>query len=393
MIDKVSPNKCCLCRACFEICPAGAIDFTVSENGFNYPAIDSVKCINCQKCDRVCPEINDTFNVEQGFPVVYAGHSIDDEIRANSSSGGMFFEIAKKVIADGGYVAGAVFLFHFQVKHIVTDDIETVKRMRGSKYAQSDNVGEFNKIKDLLKDGKQVLFCGCPCQVAGLKSFLGNQTENLITIDFICHGIPSQEMLDAYVEYRENKMKSKIVDLRFRDKQRGWHSSCCFCCSYENGKKYFNPITVDPYMKGFLTGYNLKEACYTCKYKNSSSGSDITLADFWGAEALYPKLDDNKGLSAIIVNSDIGLEILDSLNLNLIKIKLDEAIRYNKNYTTPTKMHSQRRAFFDCVNKDGYTKAIESFFCESKSEEIKRKVLYFARCIVHKIRGQEKPLY
>lgn len=392
MIDKVSPNKCCLCRACFEICPTGAINFTVFENGFNYPAIDLAKCINCQKCERVCPELNNTFDVESSFPIVYAGNSTDYEIRANSSSGGIFFEITKKVIANGGYVAGAVFKEHFQVKHMVTNDIETVKRMCGSKYAQSDNIGEFNKIKDLLKVGKQVLFCGCPCQVAGLKKFLGNKTEKLITIDFICHGIPSQEMLDAYVAYRENKMKSKIVDLKFRDKQKGWHSSC-FCCSYENGKKYSNPITVDPYMKGFLNGYNLKEACYTCKYKNSSSGSDITLADFWGAEALYPKLDDNKGLSAIIVNSSIGSEILDTLNLNLMKIQLEEVVKYNKNYTTPTKMHSERRDFFECVNNEGYAKAIESFFCESKREEIKRKILYYTRCIVHKIRGQEKPLY
>lgn len=283
-IDRVSKQDCCICRACGEVCPVGAIEFKENYHGFKYPIIDKTRCVNCQKCGNVCPNLKENFKVKEGYPIAYAGKSLDDINRMASSSGGIFYEIAQIFYHDG-YVAGAVFDKDFILKHIVSNKIDVIKKMRGSKYAQSDNTGEFVKIKNLLKE-KKVLFCGCPCQVAGLKHFIGTENDNLYTIDFICHGIPSQEMLSEYIKFREKRAKSKLIELKFRDKKNGWHNSCC-CCSFENGKKYYAPITVDPYMNGYFSGYTMKESCYTCKYKNSTSGSDNT-GGFLGGRSAMP---------------------------------------------------------------------------------------------------------
>ena len=390
MIDKVSKQDCCICRACGEVCPVHAIEFKENYHGFYYPVIDKERCIKCQKCANVCPSLHESFKVQGGYPITYVGKSKDDVNRMESSSGGIFSEIVKKFYPNN-YVAGAVFDRDFSLKHIVSNDIDVIKKMRGSKYVQSDNSGEFVRIRELLNNNK-VLYCGCPCQVLGLKHFLGTEIDNLYTIDFICHGIPSQEMLNEYIAFREKKAKSKLTKLKFRDKKYGWHSSCC-CCSFENGKHYYAPITVDPYMFGFLSGYNMKESCYSCKYKHSVSGSDITLADFWGAEVLCAEMDDNKGLSAIIVNTEKGKELLKELSIEKIEISLNSIVKYNKNYLYSTKKNQNSDAFWYDCDKKGYQYAIKKYFCEKNFKKIKRKIRYFVKCLYYQIQGREKPWY
>lgn len=390
-IDRVSKQDCCICRACGEVCPVGAIEFKENYHGFKYPIIDKTRCVNCQKCGNVCPNLKENFKVKEGYPIAYAGKSLDDINRMASSSGGIFYEIAQIFYHDG-YVAGAVFDKDFNLKHIVSNKIDVIKKMRGSKYVQSDNNGEFVKIKNLLKE-KKVLFCGCPCQVAGLKHFIGTENDNLYTIDFICHGIPSQEMLSEYIKFREKRAKSKLIELKFRDKKNGWHKSCCCCCSFENGKKYYAPITVDPYMNGFLSGYTMKESCYTCKYKNSTSGSDITLGDFWGAEVLCPEEDDNKGLSVMIANTEKGEKILEELSIERMEIPLSNIIRYNKNYAYATPKNQKSGEFWEVCQKKDYQYAIKKYFCEKPLKKFRRKMYYGIRYFYYKIQGRGKPLY
>lgn len=393
MIDQVSPRECCICAACANVCPKQAIAFTKPIDGFFYPRIDADVCIGCNLCEKVCPVLNPyAFPVEKGKPEAFAARSTDPDTRQGSTSGAVFYEAGRVILSHGGYVCGAVFDDEFRVKHIITDSEDGLRRMRGSKYAQSDVGDTYIQIKRILERGDEVLFCGCPCQAAALRRVLGKTYPNLFLLDIVCHGIPGQGMLDAYISELERRKKAKVTNIRFRDKTRGWHNSSVVL-TFDNGKTCSNPMTADTYMRGYFSGVTMKESCYACQFKGFTSGSDLTLGDFWGAETELKDWDDNTGISAVMAGSEKGRHLLEQISVEKRPVDLAGIIRYNKNILYSTGKSPNRERFMEYAGVYGNGKAIMHFLAESGWERHKRVARYRLRCIVYKLSGRGKPLY
>lgn len=391
MIDKVSVQDCALCGACFNACPVGAISFSKAYLDFRYPEIDVTRCVRCNQCEKACPVLGSKSKPEDEYPIAFAAKSNADSVRLRSSSGGAFYELASQILRDGGYVCGAVFDESFHVRHIVSNSQEDIFRMMGSKYAQSDVGYCYREIKEKLNAGEKVLFSGCPCQVAGLRTYLGKSYKDLLLVELICHGIPSNQMLQTYIHMQEKKYGAKLKRMEFRNKTKGWHNSAVRM-EFENHRIYSIPYTADAYTIGFLRNISLKSSCYDCHFRNFTAGSDIILGDFWGAEVELPE-DDNKGISAILINSGKGMDILDRCNLVLTPVNVETVIKYNRNLLCSAAPNPQRSLFYASADTNGFEEAIRQHLEESAIQKLKRKSRYALRCIWHAMRGKEKPLY
>lgn len=391
MIDKVSVQECAICGACINACPVDAISLDKVYLDFRYPQIKEDICIHCNQCEKACPILGNKGKPDEGYPVAFAAKSENDSMRMRSSSGGAFYELADQMLRDGGYVCGAVFDDEFHVKHILSNAKEDILRMMGSKYAQSDVGYCYREIKDVLEKGCKVLFSGCPCQVAGLRTFLGKEYTNLLLVELICHGIPSDHMLQTYIGMQERKYGARLTRMEFRNKKKGWHNSSVRM-EFGHHRTYSKPITADAYMNGFLGSVTLKPTCYQCHFRNFTAGSDIILGDFWGAEVELPE-DDNKGISAILVNSGKGMDIIDRCNLALTPANVETVIKYNKNLLCSAAVSPQRSSFYAHADTNGLEEAIRIYLEESTIQKLKRQSRYALRCIWHTIRGKGKPLY
>lgn len=391
MIDKVSVQECAICGACINACPVDAISLDKVHLDFRYPQINEDICIHCNRCEKACPILGNKGKPGEGYPVAFAAKSENDPMRMRSSSGGVFYELADQMLRDGGYVCGAVFDDKFHVKHILSNTKKDILRMMGSKYAQSDVGYCYREIKEKLNAGEKVLFSGCPCQVAGLRTFLGKEYPNLLLVELICHGIPSDHMLQTYIHMQEKKYGAKLKRMEFRNKAKGWHNSSVRM-EFENHRIYSIPYTADAYTIGFLRNITLKSSCYDCHFRNFTAGSDITLGDFWGAEVELPE-DDNNGISAILVNSGKGMDIIDRCNLALTPANVETVIKYNKNLLCSAALSPQRSLFYASADTNGLEKAIRRYLEESTIQKLKRQSRYALRCILHAIRGKGKPLY
>lgn len=391
MIDKVSVQECTLCGACVNACPADAISFSKPYLDFYYPQVKEDICFHCNQCEQACPILGNKGKPDEGYPVAFAAKSENDSMRMRSSSGGAFYELASQMLRDGGYVCGAVFDDKFHVKHILSNAEEDVLRMMGSKYVQSDVRYCYREIKDVLEKGCKVLFSGCPCQVAGLRTFLGKEYPNLLFVELICHGIPSDQMLQTYIGMQERKYGAKLTRMEFRNKKKGWHNSAVRM-EFENHRIYSIPYTADAHTIGFLRNITLKSSCYDCHFRNFTAGSDIIMGDFWGAEVELPE-DDNKGISAILVNSGKGMDIIDRCNLALTPANVETVIKYNKNLLCSAAPSPQRSSFYASADTNGLEEAIRRYLEESAIQKLKRQSRYALRCIWHTIRGKGKPLY
>lgn len=391
MIDKVSVQECAICGACINACPVDAISLDKVHLDFRYPQINEDICIHCSQCEKACPILGNKGKPDEGYPVAFAAKSENAPMRMRSSSGGVFYELADQMLRDGGYVCGAVFDDEFHVKHILSNAKEDILRMMGSKYAQSDVGYCYREVKDVLEKGCKVLFSGCPCQVAGLRTFLGKEYPNLVLVELICHGIPSDHMLQTYIGMQERKYGARLTRMEFRNKKKGWHNSSVRM-EFGHHRTYSKPIAADAYMNGFLGSVTLKPTCYQCHFRNFTAGSDIILGDFWGAEVELPE-DDNKGISAILVNSGKGMDIIDRCNLALTPANVETVIRYNKNLLCSAAPSPQRSSFYASADTNGLEEAIRRYLEESTIQKLKRQSRYALRCIWHTIRGKGKPLY
>ena len=353
---------CTGCSACFAICPRDAISMQRDNEGFVYPKIDENACINCCLCEKICPSIHISAH---GIPLsVYAAKSKNDALRLESSSGGVFSLLAYNVLNSGGLVFGASFdSSDWHVSHECIDNESELGRLRGSKYVQSDMNNCFRRVKKSLNDGREVLFSGTPCQIAGLKSYLSQTCKSdmskLLCVDVVCHAVPSPIAWRKYLEkrIRENCNKQTtsleaIKRIASRHKYCGWKRFSMFL-SFANDMEYRNVFRDDSFMRGFLQELYNRPSCHNCGFKNLSSGADITLGDYWGIESWCPEMDDDKGVSLVFVNTGKGAEVFDSLSDKLEKkvSGFEDAIKRNQAVVKSSSPHRNRKRFFSQVNK------------------------------------------
>ncbi|MCR2049083.1 Coenzyme F420 hydrogenase/dehydrogenase, beta subunit C-terminal domain [Acetatifactor muris] len=313
-------EDCCGCSACMSICPVGAITMKSDAHGFEYPYIDEKKCIDCGRCRSVCPLNNQEGKGEKKDLKAFAVKNRDENIRRNSSSGGVFYELAKDIIQRGGTVYGACFDEDFQVLHLRGESLGDVCKMQGSKYVQSNLAGIFKSVKEDLMADKTVLFTGCPCQVDGLKQYLKDcKKDGLVTCDLICHGVNSPRVWKDYLAYISRKRK--IQNIYFRDKLWGWHE---FSMKIQmNQKEYLESPSYDFFFQAFFSSFILRNSCFSCKYANLYRKSDITIGDFWGIEHVFPEFDDDKGVSLVLVNTPEGQEYFSHISENVIVVETE----------------------------------------------------------------------
>ncbi len=339
----VDYEKCTGCGACVQRCPKQCISWTQREFGFRYPQIDKDACVNCGQCEKVCP-IDKALEVSAEQKAYAAVHK-DDEVLAKSTSGGAFTAIADAVFAQDGIVYGAAMLNGMQVKHIRTSGKDDFEGLRSSKYLQSDTGTTYQMVEQDLKQGKTVLYSGTPCQIDGLKNFLGKDYENLYTADIVCHGVGSQAYFDKYMDYARERY-GKIKALRFRSKEyAGWScggvivvdsSDCLKKIPYRDFDNY--------YYSYFLSGDIYRKSCYSCKYANTNRVGDFTLGDYWGVEALNLPLQTENGCSLLLVNNRHAMQLLDEIeSLDRVETTVEQAAHCNKQLNAPSKLMDSRQ--------------------------------------------------
>ena len=358
MIHITDKSQCCGCSACVQRCPKQCISLKEDIEGFLYPIVDEQTCIDCGLCGKVCPIINPN---EPREPLkVYAAKHKDDEIRLKSSSGGIFTLLAEQIINEGGVVFGARFDEYWEVIHDYTETKEGLAVFRGSKYVQSRIGNTYQQAENFLKQGRKVMFTGTPCQIAGLKRFLRKEYENLLTVDFVCHGVPSPKVWRMYLDEtlaRQGIGKNTVLShamlrqkfiqsIDFRSKSTGWKKysfALMLTKASANGEEksvlLSSVFSENKFMQAFLGDYILRPSCYKCVCKSGRSGADITLGDFWGIEMIRPDLDDDKGCGLVLNYSNcnltslaIGLERMSYENAKTRNSAIYDTVKKPKNY-------------------------------------------------------------
>jgi NAD-dependent dihydropyrimidine dehydrogenase PreA subunit len=406
MINIQTKEYCCGCGACVEICPRHCISFHNDKEGFKYPRVNIVECIDCHLCEKVCPVTN---QADPQKPLsVYAAKNTNEEELLRSSSGGIFILLAKLVLHHGGVVFGAKFDKNWDVIHAYAETEEEAQAFMGSKYVQSHIGNTYSQAKNFLKQGRKVLFSGTPCQIAGLKRFLGKDYDNLLTVDVICHGVPSPKVWQRYLdEIKGNAFKREktfnyphatgtptdvqIESIFFRDKRTGWKKYSFTLSLVEtlvDGKKNTTSLShkyhEDPYMKLFLRDLILRPSCYQCPAKGGKSQSDLTIADFWRVENFYPDLVDEYGVGLMVIKSGKGLQATSSLQLELQKVSFEDAIAGNPMYMNSVSEPQNRKKCFRLLNytNKSLDMVLEILYRQPLITRIKQKINKLLRQII-----------
>lgn len=344
MIRISDKSRCCGCTACMNICPVQCIVMRRDREGFDYPVANPDRCISCGRCEDVCPLAKPS-DERRPLQVLAARQ---EEYFHGSSSGGVFPALARNVVEDGGTVYGAVMNPDLTVSHTEAYDMAGVEPMRGSKYVQSELYAAFDDVKAALEDGTKVMFTGTPCQVAGLKSYLGKDYEGLLLVDCACHGVPSPGLWEKYVKALSQKYDMPISDIRFRGKQRSWRKYDVVISGPE--RKVAVPHMKDAYMLLFLQDMTLRPSCYDCPFRKGASGSDITLADLWNVSEAAPQLDDDKGASLILANTEKGCMALESAGIRSQLVDPELALSRNGAFSGSLAQPPGRAEFFQGVH-------------------------------------------
>ena len=382
MIRISNPVDCCGCEACSQICGNQCIELKRDERGFLYPEVDMERCVECGLCERVCPILNPA--VCKDPLQVYASKNSDEEERSNSSSGGVFILLAKQVIQEGGVVFGVAFDENWMPVHTYAESIPDLLKFQGSKYVQSRIDGAYVQVKRFLAKGRKVLFSGTPCQIAGLKHFLMRDFDNLLTVEVICHGVPSPKIWQDYlglVQYQKRKVAGDntvlssisappvIESISFRDKQNGWRRFNFVIRFLANGngsgeKGIHSEMSQEEgdvirewhqdnlFMKGFLKNLCLRPSCFRCSAKGGKSQADISLGDFWNINQYLNEFDDDRGVTLVYIHSIRGQEYYRKIKC--IDVELDPAISYNRMFKDSTSEHYSVEKFWDLYQKQGF---------------------------------------
>lgn len=352
---------CCGCFVCLDSCPKKCIKQKKNRHGFLVPYVEESLCINCHACERVCPVLNPQKQLFHSR-IIYSAFNKDDNIRAAGSSGSIFFSLAQDVILGGGAVFGAAFQDKLQLRHVKAETLDELRPLLKSKYLQSNTKGIYKSVREQIKTGRSVLFVGTPCQCNALYNFLGRRKpDNLLLVDFICHGVPSQDLFDKAVELYERKHNCVIEDFSFRCKQSdSVHYFRLKAKGMDGDVHYLEaPHTEFPYYYGFKKFICLRESCYRCKFCIKDRVSDITLGDFWGITQIDESIrteDFNKGISLIVCNSNRGISALMSISdkLQIKEQKVKDISKINYAYTKPTKKGLYARQFWHDYDRLDY---------------------------------------
>lgn len=386
MIEINRKEDCVGCNACVQKCPVHCISMCSDEQGFQYPRVDAEKCINCGLCEKVCPVINQN---EPERPVnVYAGWNTYEKVRLASSSGGVFFSLAKRIIDEGGIVFGAKFNKKWEVVHSYADTTEGIKEFIGSKYVQSKIGNCYLYAEKFLKAGRKVLFSGTPCQIAGLKRFLRKDyADLLLTVDVVCHGVPSPGIWKEYLNHitrpkgasKNTESQTSLISMdeipsiegiSFRDKRLGWekYGIAILYAAPKGGKNSESQSSISKdkrdselfeshgeniFMQGFLKDLYLRPSCYECPAKCGKSHSDITLADFWGIKKYYPNLYSEEGISLILSKTERGERSLNDSAIRLHPVSYADAVINNPAIEKSAVKPQIYESFWKYFEKDG----------------------------------------
>lgn len=319
MINIKDKKDCCGCGACAQICAHKCISMTEDAEGFLYPLIDTTKCVDCGLCNKVCPVIN-RYETPKDKPVSFAAKSLDEKLIDKSSSGGFFTVLAEYIIRKGGVVFGAKFDAVWNVIYDYTETIEGLEAFRGSKYVQATVGDTFSQAKHFLKQGRIVLFTGTPCHISGLNHFLQKEYDNLITVDFVCHSIPSPKVWRDYLKAVGNSKEISYVT--FRDKSFGW-DNYGLRIEGEDGKVLTKGgHKENVYMKAFSRNLTVRPSCFACPARSYTSGSDIMIADCWGFDTYHPEVNNNKGMSLVLPKTIKGMKAFDEIQGNLFLMQI-----------------------------------------------------------------------
>ncbi|MDR1379045.1 MAG: Coenzyme F420 hydrogenase/dehydrogenase, beta subunit C-terminal domain [Synergistaceae bacterium] len=332
------------------------------EEGFLYPVTNEEKCVKCGVCESLCPVFNKpSISIDPFNAVAFACVNKNQNVRLKSSSGGIFSLIAERVLASGGVVFGVAFDENFHVEHRYAETRENAMAFRQSKYVQSWIGDVYRQVEIFLKQRRLVLFCGTPCQTAGLHAYLGGTHDLLLTQDLICHGVSSPRVWESYLAMHKRRAASVIKDVHFRNKSRGWRQ-ISVKITFESGKEYCRTYSTDLFMRGFLAGLYLRPSCYACAFKTIHRQTDFTLADFWGVQHLCPELDDNKGTSLVFVNTLKGIDLFRSIMDDMLAMPVDtvNSARFNPSMEHSAALPKDRGIFFDRFREEGIA-AVKGF--------------------------------
>ena len=378
-LNNINASYCCGCSACVHQCPKQCLRMSQDKDGFFFPIVNNREaCIDCSLCAKVCPMEN---MVESDYPhTFYGAYNTNKTDIVNSSSGGIYPSLAKWIISQGGIVFGASLDDEHKLYHIGVSTESDIQKTIGSKYFQSEIRDTYVECKKELDKGRLVLYTGTPCQVHGLKRYLGKDYDNLYTADVICHGVPSSKMFDAYIDFLEKKHNGKLVDINFRDKKRnGWSITLRYTIEYSNDKRkdYYLINKLSEYFMAFLGGYIERESCYSCPFSSMRRPGDITMGDFWGYQFKRPDLKHDEGLSLIIVNSEHGKRIVDVLHRNGVQFNAvdEECVKAseNKNLYKPTLRPEVRSVVYDELQNFGFEYIAKKYFRRTQTLRNKAK--------------------
>ena len=377
------PSGCTGCSACVNICPQNCITMGKNTDGFLYPIINFSECVNCEQCKRVCPILRPP-KLNDNIITIALKNKCNLE-RMNSSSGGAFPLLAEYVLKQKGIVFGAAYDSNFSVRHIAITNIGDIPLLQGAKYSQSILDHCFSEIKKNVCAGRTVLFSGTPCQCMGLQTFLGKKYDNLITIDIICHGVPSPEIWQKYVDFRSEKENDGVrpIEINMRSKSSGWSKygySIEFI--YDNGKVTQIHNGKDLFMKAFIGNICLRNSCSECHAKGISRCTDFTIGDYWGIWNQHPEFDDDKGTSIILIHSQKGKNILWQLKgkYEYMKVNLNDVYQENMSLVVSSKTHENRNEFLEQITSDNFEEIVLKYLPSNQNppqnriQKIKDKV-------------------
>lgn len=376
-MEKVCKQELCNgCGACAAVCTAGCIQMLADAEGFLRPVIRPENCIDCNRCQRVCPVLAQE-NTANGTTVAYAAIHTDADIRYGSTSGGVFSLLCQWIFERGGIVYGAAYDEKFDVVHCPAENMEQVHKLRGAKYAQSYLNDCYTQVRRQLEAGRYVLFSGTPCQVGGLRAYLGKDYEKLLLVDLICHGVPSPKVWQHYIAYRsiQDAQGEKPAAINLRSKETGWpRYSIRF--DYPSGQFYSAYNFQDPYLRGFVGNLCLRPSCYDCRFKGDTRISDFTLGDYWGVWDQRPEYHDEKGTSLVLLHTEKAKQCWEQIagQLKAEQVDVQEALKDNPSALESSKRPSARELFFACYENEDFLQLITRILPVKK--EMKKTIWY-----------------